>query len=1051
MDLQETNLHNLAVRRVKARSTVSDRDHIAPSAVSASDEARERPAVAHPAALPKPVLTSDARCSVQKPKAPAGLLARLRRSRTSAPVVDDAGLVAVPWFAHAVAVPLLPGQNPSVGYTLVTSGLPMPSGGGGYVLEHPAGATLGRLGPRRSQPTQATIVAYVDGYGRGFSAGSLQQMPPARTPDVQFKRYADAAAHSGCVEVATGPNTAARLAEYDETRQGAIELVGSRVELGDAAKTAGLAQAVAVAFLALWLFPRREGVSLTSVSVRDTFEHLRSSDLFEVLRNVLADARVGEDHPLLAPPSVLSYLAYNLRAAGLEGLEAIDLAPTDPWTATPRGVGVPFIDSLPGIHQAPTGSLMAAMRAAFEASGIPGLAVLGAPSGVREPRVRLVRTSAYANAFYVGFDRRQVSADGARKLLEAESLLNRFVLMVGELDREGVAQTASLAQVSQLDAWIVDDLMALARPYITGDERDGLRADTGSSELDVRLSFARGCESLRVPFRLEYGFRYDSEAQTLVVDVECPSAALMSRAEWDSAASAWCPRTYAQKEALASRYALHLMVVVAAVGFWSGVAVQQVAVNCWHGFGSSAGVDELVVTPDGTPRGLAMNEPACVATAVFERERFAKMLATPQDLDACAADPFAFIEGVRHSFALDRDGHLGQVRPLLTLDDPALHPVGSELPPELSDRALTERGAHLLHAKDLVDLGIYENTVRKAAAEEVVEAFKHGGNEAALDAVKDIHDRTENLLLRGACLQVSEGIANGSYTDDSKAAIAEVFSDIYGMQAAMGRAHKLMRTDPSAACAQLTRMLAVADEREWFADTPTRKYRYFDSYASRMMYSLRCDEADDGRDLRLPADEYYLGHYRLASILAESLEHAEEAIAHAKRCVELAPSVAAGHLRLARCYFSVFDYLSEIEVLREALRVAWNPSDVGMALYWLGYAFCMIDEYDAGVACYQACTRYESSLAETAATEVADFARRRGIALRELSQGEERAALQRAAVDLDVVDANAAFLVVAAGAVADARSYALARNLLSSAEMTLRDDAMPPVLESFED
>ena len=1016
----------------------------------------DRDPIAHcaggPAAPRKPaVIDGDTAAPVtaSRPAPRPHVLARLLgagRFGASDGSPDNEGRVLVSPQARTVALPRLPAQDPAVAYALVTRGLALPQGSEAYVVAYPASAALGK------EAVRAEIVAYIDGFGRAFSVGSVQTMPPARTPDVQFKHYTDTAAHSGCVEVSTGAGRMARLAEYDEGPKGAITLVGSRVHLEAAAQTASLPQAVAVAFLALWLLPRAEGVSLTSVSVKDVLGHLRTANLFEALAGVLADVRIGEDHPLLAPPGVLAYLAYNLRSAGLAGLKPTDLAPTDPWSnPTPRGTGVPFIDDLPGMPQAPTGSLMAAMRAAFEASGIPGLAVLGGPQAARDPKVRLVRTSAYANAFYVGFDRRHVSAEGARKLLEAESLLNRFVLMVEALDAVGAVQSAPLEQVSQLDAWLIDQVAKLAEPYLLNGTVAARRGDTGSSELDVRLSFARGCESLRLPYRLEYGFRFDSEAEALVVDVECPSSALMPRATWDAATSSWNLRSYADREALASRYALHIMVVVAAVGFWAGERVQQVAVNCWHGLGSSAGVDELVAADDGSVRGLAMNEPACIATAVFDRARFGELLGTAEQLDACTADPFAFVEGVPHSFALDRDGHLGQVRPLRTLDDPALHPAGSDRPPELDDHALTERGATLLHAKDVSDLGIYENTVRKAAAEEVVDAFKSGGDIAALGAVKDIHDRTENLLLRSACLQVSEGIANGAYTGDSKAAIAEVLSDIYGLQAPMERAHKLMRSNPAAACAQLERMLAVVDEQGWFADTPTRKYRYFDSYASRMMYSLRCAEADDGRDLRLPADEYYLGHYRLASIMAESLDHGEEAIAHAKRCVELAPSVAAGHLRLARCYFCVFDYHSEIEVLHNALHVAWNPTDVGLALYWLGYALCMVDNYDAGIACYQACARYDHSLSDPATAEVADFAHRREVPFRELSEDEERAALLRAAIDLDEIDANVAFLVQAAGAAADVQSYALARNLLSSAEMSLRDDAMPPVLESLED
>lgn len=1019
-------------------------DHDCPAA--SPQDAIHKP---HPQAPAQPAVMRGHDGGAQSPARAvgrSGLWARLLRRSVPSPdgSPDDQGRILVPARACVRGLPRVPGQDKKLAYALVTSGLALPPGCEGYVVEHDATAA----GSKR--PFRASVVAYVDGFGRAFSTGSLQTMPPACAPDVQFKHYIDDALHSGCVEVATAGGRMARLAEYDEGAKGAIRLVGSRVHLGDAADAPSLAEAVAVAFVALWLLPRSQGVSLSSVSVKDILAHLRSPDLFAALDAILTDVGRGEDHPLLAPPGVLTYFAYNLRSAGLANLKAADLAPRDSWDAASHGSGAPFVDGLPGMHQAPTGSLMAAMRAAFEASGIPGLAVLGNGLAGAEPKVRLVRTSSYANAFYVGFDRRHVSAEGARKLLEAESLLNRFVLMVEALDRVGAVQTAPLEQVAQLDAWLIDDSANLAWSYLRNEVPADRRAVTGSSELDVRLSFARGCESLRLPFRLEYGFRFDGETGALVVDVECPSAALMPRATWDAAAQTWHPSLRSEREGLAARYALHLMVTIACVGFWAGDCVQRMAVNCWHGLGSSAGVNELAA--EGTEaRSLAMREPACVATAVFERERFVAALATEEERAACVADPFAFVEGMRHSLSLTAEGHLGQVRPLYTLDDSSLHPEGSDCPPELDSHVLTERGAALLHAKEVSDLRIYENTVRKAAAEEVVAAFRVGGHEAALNAVKDIHDRTENLLLRSACLQVSEGIANGSYTGDSKAAIAETLSDIYGMQAAMERAHKLMRSNPAAACAQLERMLAVANEQGWFADTPTRKYRYFDSYASRMMYSLRCAEADDGRSLRLPADEYYLGYYRLATIMAESLDHGEEAIAHARRCVELAPSVAASHLRLARCYFCVFDYRSEIGSLYDALRVAWNPSDVGMALYWLGYALCMVDEYAAGVACYQACARYDGSLAEPAAAEIADFARRRPAPIRELSEAEERAALQAAGIDLDAVDANVEFLVQAAGAATDARSYALARNLLSSAEISLRDDAVPPVLESLED
>lgn len=962
---------------------------------------------------------------------------------------DDSGLVPIPSDAHSAPLPRVPGQPKGAAYSLVYDGVPVPPGAVGYLVEHPAGTAVGSQADARIlRAERASIVAYVDAYGRVFSAGSPQTVPPARTPDVQFKHYIDRSARTGCIEVAVGRGHTARLAEYAENPDGSLVIEGSRVELGDAARTANLPLAAAVAFLALWLFPRNEGVSLTSVSVRDTLAHLRTSDLFEAIDAIDADARQGEDHPLLLPPGILAYMARNLREAGVVNLKAADLAERDPFAA--GGPSAPFLNLLGGPHSAGVGDLMAAMRAAFEASGVPGLAVLGG-EGPSEPRVRLVRTSSYANAFYVGFDRRQVSADGARKLLEAESLLNRFVLMVEELDRVGAVQNATVDQVAQLDAWVVDSVAALGWPYLDDAVPSVKRAATGSPGLDVRLTFARGCESLRLPFRLEYAFRANLETGTFVVDVECPSAVLMPREAWDAETGSWRLRSYAEREGLATRHALHLMAVVAAVAFWAGEGVGTVGVNCWHGFGSSAGVDGLMADDEGVLRGESVGEPVCVATAVFEREAFLAALATAGQREGFSSNPFALVEGAAHTLALDADGHLGQVRPLLNLEDPSLHPDDADKRPELDAHVLTPRGSALLHAKGVCDLGIYENAVRKTAADEVVEAFNEGGDLAALDAVKDIHDRTENRLMRDACLRVSEGIANGAYTGESKAAIAEAFSDIYGMQAAMNRAAKALRTNPDAARAQLEAMVATADERGWFADSATRRYRYFDSYASRAIYSARCPEASDGRELRLMADEYYLAHYRLATMLADSLDTVEEAIAHARRCVEVAPSVAAGHLRLARCYFCAFDYQSEIEVLREVLRVAWSPTDVGMALYWLGYAFCMTDEFDAGIACYGACHRYDASLAEASAAEAADFAKQRSVSVRPLDEHEERRALATVGIDLSTVDANVEFLVEAAGVVVDVRSYGLARNLLSSAEMILHDDAMPPVLESLEE
>lgn len=964
-------------------------------------------------------------------------------------------------------------------YALLRRGLPLPPGGGAYLLE----IARPSADPAPAAEKTATIVAYIDAYGRAFSAGGVQTMPPARTPDVRLVGFAKATPGAGFVEVALSRTKTARVVEYSEAPDGTLSFTGVREGLG--LESAGLdpTDACAVAFLAFWLFPRRAGVSLSSVNVKDLLGRLQSSDLFETVDLFVADARKAEAHPLLVPPGIVGYTARCLSAAGLEHLRASDLAPLSEDEPGGDGAGASvfrvapvdaadlptFSDAGEGAsdgregsrddHVARDGSdLLASIQRALEESGIPGLTLISAtgPDGKRvmaPPAVRMVRTAAYARLFYIAFDRGQVSADGAFKLLAAESVLNRFLLMAERLDQLGMAQSASFGQVAELDSWLVDRISDLAAPYLDDTVAGIERSETGSVDLDARISFARGCEGLRLPYRLEYGFRFDAVAGDLVVDVECPSSGLMPDVVRlaGGGGGAWRERTYAEREGLASRYALHLAALVAAVGFWASGQVERVTVNCWHGMGSARGVDELAPLGGGLVRGPVMGEPACVATVQFGRAWFARSLATPDQRAALADDPFAFIAPVHHSYALDADGHLGRVRPLYDTDDPRLHPQGADVQPEFDDRPLTVRGSELLRASFVSDLAIYENAARRRAAEEVAEAFAAHGTEGALAALKDVHDRIENPLFREACMRVRQGIEDGSYTAGSKGAIVEALGDIYGLQVGSRNAYRLLHKDPEGTRRRVEAMIDGIDERVLFADTATRRYRYFDSYASRALYAARCDEADDGRELRLCADEYYLCHYRLASLLADSLDHGEDAIAHARRCVELAPSVAAGYLRLARCYFCVFDYLSEIDTLKQMLRIAWSPTDVGLALYWLGYAFCLTDRRDVGLACYQRCVEYDRSLTEIAATEAVDFLQRYGEKPRALGDREVEALLAREGIDLGQVARNADFLVQAAGALADVEAYGFARNLLGAAEATLRDDAMPPVFESLEE
>ena len=1260
----------------------------------------------------------------------------------------------------------------------------------------------GSSDPSDVEPPSLRIIGYVDRFSRAFVVDGALSMPPARRADVQLLRYADRDDGVGCVELpGFDPDDEPwRVAEFRATSEGRVLYTDSRVDLGlvPGGPSLTLAHAVSLAFLAFVYLPQQRGEDLATLGVPDVLDRLRTEELFDAIDHIVSDVDEVAGQQLVAPLGILLYLVRMLRGAGAVGLTPAALAPRS--------------DSASGL--AAGGELSWVSAGAVAPSPlIPGLFL--AASGPAGPQVHLVRTTEYANLFYIAFNRSQVSDEGARTLLELEGILNRFLLIARRLDEVGAVMTATEGQCAELDRWVVEDILAqglatlrdqglLAGESTTGDDlsgglSDGLSDDGaaspvspaedespdeslapaastsvpadespaapvfdgklsaeasvsdgavgesgisagvaaaggtplasasgpvadsespiiaastgepsaspepgGSSEasaegvpalaapvpsaeaservandypalpltgfgfddlplfeapsvpkpapdrgdIDVRLAFARACESLQLPYRLEYRFRYDAERGALSMDIDRPGTAIMPRDLWDRAAGAWRPLSLAERGADATRYAFHLAILVACAAFACDRRVRRLIVNVWGAaLGSAESVAPAAIpepaasvasgavaptvpasaasqpagapaasepadAPDtagpeptvpsaseptepeagaaSQPTGVsdvsgsaeapddaasepiepadpAASEPSstpavpagvpavsaapldglfdlsalkaallaevpsdtptadCLLSVGFNRATFLAALRaaeptvpeasepsaavvdpsasaatgpaapegaltssdahTPDPSDAPAPasaysfsgasasasadvpaasadaaparsaaelDPSALIRRFAHAFRLGADATPLPVHALTSLDASTALPSGARRDIETDERPFSAKAARLLRARRVRDLGIYEDAPRRRLADTARSAFAFDDLPETLATIRDMYSRTENVPVREACLRVSEGIAAGTITEDSTDELKEIFSDVYGLKAGLRSATRLAQRDPMAAVAALESLELQVEERGWFTDTPTRVYRYFDCYAARVLYATHCAASlDDGRDLRLCADENFLIHHRLATLLSDSIEHGEEAIRHGRRCVELAPSVAASYLRLARCYFCAFDYQSEINALNRMLTIAWNPVDVGMALYWLGYAYWMTDRKRLGLACYQRSVLYDRNLAEPCTAEVTEFLRKEGMRPEIIDDEEARELFREGGVPLGQVRLNAEALVRAAGYAADAGSYRLAQNLLGSASVILRDDALAPVLESY--
>ena len=963
-------------------------------------------------------------------------------------------------FSHVEWLSAVPGQLADERYGCVSRGIPMPAEGLGYLVSD-AGNRLVR------------IHAYVDAFGRVFIADGPVAMPPAVPPDLQIKAYSDEGA-----EPRARKRSAVRSAKPDEEVRGSIEIavpkarplrvgefscrrdrytvVNSRVELGGAGLGLGLLPLCCVSYLAYCRFPQREGVSLVSSSVRSVMSRLRGHDFFAALTDAYDEACKADSHPRVHAPGVVSYFARMVRDGDLTGLTASGVASGQPEGQIDDEALEGIVRSLDfsgpvSIEQA--GELLGGvdiselLRSFLDSMGIQGVQVLGAKAGrngstPEPPDVRLVRTTGYANTFYLGFDRSLVSQEGLSKLFEAEGVLNRFLFLVEELDRCGLVQTASEGQCAELDLNLVGRIGERSFTFIDdADSMDDLREDLFQADpykdgdLAIRIAFARSCESMRLPYRLEYAMGFDARSSTLVVDVASPVPNIMPRfsfASDDTGADGWHALAPSERNEAAARYAAQLAVVAAAAGFATSRRVQRVVVNAWH--------------------VISNFDERCVLSVDFGRSDLLDRLDLLEHRSrrAFLDDPLAFVSAMPHRLDYSHERGFSEIQPIRALDDAQMSVPLANASPDTDARPLAAPASRLLHARVVSDLGIYEEAGRKQVASDIVEALRNEGDLAGIAVARTAADESDDAVLREACRRVCDGISRGEFVADKPEAITFALADAYGLKERMGRAAGLMRDDPGSCRVQLESIVETCEMSGWFADSSTSCYRYFDSYAARAVYSLRCAEEDAaGRDVRLLADEYYLAHYRLSTLLADTLDDCETAIDHARRCVELAPAVANGYLRLARCYFGVFDYVSEIETIKRMLRIAWNPSDVAMGLYWMGYALCMTGDVEAGFACYQKSASLDRSLTEVAATEVAEFASRFDVDPHERPAPELDRILVANGIDLAQVQENVEFIVRAASAAVEAGSYALGRTLLGSATMYLHDDALSPVIESL--
>lgn len=905
-------------------------------------------------------------------------------------------------------VPLMP-SGATYGY--ISSGLAMPKGGACYVaaFDNPANTS------------KAHIVAYIDWFGRAFSFDEPLVQEPLRDPDLVVYTCGN---NTESMDVGNENNMVLLDGNDNATSPARLD-----VFLGD-----GSRRTVAEARVVNVDNTRKAEFSYTAIddSFPGKFEVANPTRYLEFMSTAylafVEFARCTEWEPIstsddsatngTVPNGAFDLAAIFSRFQQSDFFDAINrevLEAETSWTENPeraRGIERFLVNGL-------------------RDSGLVGisadtLTVEGATEG---PNARLIRTSRYSNLFFLDFvyntqtecleDGAFTSCDATRdmrhKLLRAEGAINRFLMVSNFLESEEddtFEQTEE--EISKLADSFVEHLCVQAP-----DPNSPLEA---KGRWDTHVAIAQAGELWRAPYRIPYEFCLNEACTEVGFDLAVPCKSTMAQTHWNDDVDDYLPYTPIESSTIESRYAAHAALLTASSAFHASASIEKVYVNCLR----DGNKEDIVISVEFDRKTL------CDAYSASKANSF--------------SEPFETLSRFNARFKFEGDNGLCNIEKLFSLGKGDFKSSFERLV-AIDTTPFNEKARDMLHVDCPMRMSIFEDGQRRAYADEVSAALDVGVENAEL-ALKQIHDRTEDLLVRDICTRLLAAFSEGALGETSFLEVKEAFMDAYGLKPAMMRASSLMRDDDPAAIGLLEELAAQGDAIDGFNDTSRVCYRYFDSYETRAIYAKRCLDDAKGRIVNPLADEVFLAHDSLAQELTTTITGANEALRHAQRCIELSPARAYSYLRAARAYFMKDDYENEVKMCCKALEVTWRADDAGLAFYWLAYSFWKLEKYDAAVACYKRCSMLNSYMASEAKTELDELLSSvKG--LKRHSIEEDEAILEAHGVPLNALTENAEFLLAAAKETIDSSAVSLGCIFAAAGVRILRDDAIVPALRAL--
>ncbi|WP_165171471.1 hypothetical protein [Adlercreutzia sp. ZJ242] len=325
--------------------------------------------------------------------------------------------------------------------------------------------------------------------------------------------------------------------------------------------------------------------------------------------------------------------------------------------------------------------------------------------------------------YWISFDASSMTPEQRACVLRVESALNRLILVRQTVQAEARTIFHPESAYAQWDWQNIRSITRYAETRLAEAEKENelltISGATGArgGNWDVSTRFARACESLMLPYRLEYRFDVDTTSGTVVADVTLPCPDQMPRSRWVESAGAW-QDCASQQPAAAAAYALRLATVIAAAAFGSSVGVTRVLIN-----GHEGGLDSDAVL------SLEFDRMAFVM-GVMPAVKEGAMAAPGTECDP--ATLFGLIKPAKFAISPDASGHNLPVEPLAASLPERRIPLAEDtraLPPEL---------AETLHADRVCDLDVLSE--QDLAMRERFEAAMADRDDSPLLATAQLED-----------------------------------------------------------------------------------------------------------------------------------------------------------------------------------------------------------------------------------------------------------------------------------------------------------------------